>query len=280
MMAAAPPLAEIELWTLATGVDVAADESADTARAAALLDDAEHARIAALHFARDRDRYVARRALLRLVLAAHRGIDPADLRLHAGRGEKPRLLGADPAPDFNASNTPGRAAIAVSRTPGRRLGVDIERVRPLPDFDLVAPTVFTAREMDRWWAGSADDSAARSELFFRIWTRKEALLKAEGFGLAIAPRTVDVPLDPLPSGRVIAAERRVPGSRSSWWLSDARPAPDIALSLAVARRDGDPAELQARDTPAPVPASIAAVLPAARLVIRRLVPLTPPDTRR
>jgi 4'-phosphopantetheinyl transferase len=150
-----------------------------------LLDAGERARAARFAFERDRGRFVAGRAALRAVLAGYLGADPAALAFTLGPHGKPALLGG---PTFSFSNSQGRALCAVGR--GREVGVDLEALRPVPDAAGIARSVLTAEEQAAWQAAGGGDRA-----FLRLWTRKEAALKALGLGLA----ALDGALPPAPS---------------------------------------------------------------------------------
>jgi 4'-phosphopantetheinyl transferase len=104
---------------------------------------------------------------------------------------KPRLAAPwDKAPiHFSLAHADRILTVVVA---GSRVGVDVERVRRLPDLDAVARVCFTAEE--RVLLGARRD-AAREELFFTIWTRKEAWAKAMGVGLGapLPPTTPDFP---------------------------------------------------------------------------------------
>jgi 4'-phosphopantetheinyl transferase len=123
---------------------------------------------------------------LRLVLGELTGTAPESLRFErrcghcggAGHG-KPRLAGR-PDLDFSISHSGGLALIAVAR--GRRVGVDVERVRRRTDVLAIARGSLSARERHAIECPGTDE--ARREAFFRCWTRKEAYLKAVGVGLA------------------------------------------------------------------------------------------------
>jgi 4'-phosphopantetheinyl transferase len=123
---------------------------------------------------------------LRLVLGEITGTAPERLRFErrcghcggAGHG-KPRLAGRSDL-DFSISHSGELALIAVAR--GRRVGADVERVRPRTDVLAIARGSLSARERRAIEALATDE--ARREAFFRCWTRKEAYLKALGVGLA------------------------------------------------------------------------------------------------
>jgi len=112
-----------------------------------------------------------------------------------------------PSPDlrFNLSHTSGMALIAVIQ--GREVGIDIERHRPMDDLDGMAGTVMSLRELDQWKSLAPRD---RKPAFYRLWTRKEAYLKAIGLGLFRDLQDVTVSILPAiftgPTGERIHAD--------------------------------------------------------------------------
>lgn len=89
----------------------------------------------------------------------------------------------DPTLDFNISHTEGYVVCALSRS--GRIGIDVEACHPtvdLTDFHRV----YTAREIT--WIESADDPQLA---FYHLWTRKEAVMKADGRGFYLNPATFE-----------------------------------------------------------------------------------------
>ncbi len=178
------------------------DEAA-LAAAAALLSPDEGARADRFRFARDRRRFVVARAALRRLLGAALGQAPGRVVLLAGPEGKPELAG-HPV-HFNLSHSGDLAAIALCRD--AELGVDIEQIRPLDDLDGLIATTCSPREAA---ALAALAPFRRREAFFRVWTRKEAYLKALGTGLAVPLDSVSVTVAPGRSPRLEeGAERPV-----------------------------------------------------------------------
>ncbi len=92
---------------------------------------------------------------------------------------KPALAG-HPGLSFNTSHSAGTAVIAVAA--GTDVGVDIERIRPIDDAERLAADRFAASEADQLRSLPAED---REIGFLRLWTRKEAVVKALGLGLSM-----------------------------------------------------------------------------------------------
>lgn len=166
----------VDVW--ATALDRA---PADVAALHAGLDDAEAARASRFHFAHDARRFVVARAILRELLGAYLGVAPAAVRLVYGARDKPALAPPLDAAgvQFNVSHSGEIALYAVGRH--RRIGVDVERVRPLDDLAGLAGRNFSRAECAALFALPP---ARRPAAFFACWTRKEAYVKALGEGLA------------------------------------------------------------------------------------------------
>jgi 4'-phosphopantetheinyl transferase len=154
-----------------------------------VLDDEERHRHAGFLRAEDRALFLVSHALTRVVAAHHVAVAPRAVR-YAGtvaRSEKPRFGGPASELEFSISHSGACVVVAISRAV--TIGVDVERVMvPAPDGSLLA-AVLGATERQ---AFMAMPSAARPWAFCRYWTRKEAVLKATGDGLQIAPARIAV----------------------------------------------------------------------------------------
>ena len=154
----------------------------------AWLNAQERERAARFAFERDRRRYVAARCALRERLAADTGMSPDHLQIMAGAFEKPCLLGRTGC-RFNLSRRADWALLGISRT--GEIGVDFELLHAVQKVDALALAHFSVAEFDTF-RGLPTDS--KDKVFLRVWTRKEACLKAVGTGLRIEPRTLEVGL--------------------------------------------------------------------------------------
>lgn len=178
----------------------------------ALLDDEERARSARFVRPPDRHRFVLAHAALRLFLARCLDLHPAAVRYGDGVHGKPRL-GPGRAPlEFNLSHSGGLCLLAVARD--RQVGVDVERVRNVPDALNIAGAHFSAQENE---VIRSLPPGERRAAFFRCWTRKEALIKATGEGLGRALDSFDVDLAP---GSISALTRFAgrSGNEAGWSL--------------------------------------------------------------
>jgi 4'-phosphopantetheinyl transferase len=141
-----------------------------------------------------RNRWIAGRTTLRLLLGRLLGVAPQAVELRRGRRGRPELADARAGIDFNVSHTRGMGLYAFARDlgPGTRIGVDIERRDRDVDADRLARKFLTARERSTL-AGLAPGE--RRERFLRYWTCKEAMSKATADGLIAPFRQLDVDVD-------------------------------------------------------------------------------------
>ena len=177
----------------------------------------ELARAATYAFERDRRRFLAARCALRECLSARTGVAPGSLQIVAGPFEKPYL--ANP-PDchFNLSRREEWALVAIGDA--GEIGVDIEMHHVVDGVVALARAHFSASEFGEFLTLA---SSARDLAFLRVWTRKEACLKAVGTGLSIEPASLDVGLGEgvvelsigLPAGPARVEVRSIDSGRGS-----------------------------------------------------------------
>lgn len=158
-----------------------------------LLAPEEQARAARFRFDRDRNHYVACRTALRLLLADALGMSPESIPFTYGPKGKP-----ESALPFNVSHSGGLALIALGGS--APLGVDIEQVRTDLEPLSLGRTVYTEAELA---ALAALPKTAQHDAFFEAWTRKEAIIKAEGGGFSspLLARSVWPEPEPWITGR-------------------------------------------------------------------------------
>ena len=164
----------VDLWQ----VDLDCD-SEDVASHFELLSNTEKERASRFAFAKDMNRFIVGRGMLRKILSEHLGVAPEKISLLAGRFGKPFLSARDVGIRFNVSHSRGVAVIAVSLD--REVGIDIEFVDSSFDVFSVVHGVFSPQAISRL---RSLPSNLLADTFFAGWTRKEAVLKAMGDGLS------------------------------------------------------------------------------------------------
>jgi 4'-phosphopantetheinyl transferase len=226
----APPRGTVHVWR--ASLDPPAHH---VERLGDVLSDPERVRAGQLCSERDRRRSVAARGLLRVILSRYLGIPPDQLRIRPGETGKPVLaVSQGSGIEFSVSHSSGLVLYAV--TWGRRIGVDIERVRVVADWAGVPGRVFSPREHAVFRHLPPDQQRAA---FFRAWTRKEACTKAWEQGLACPLGRIDVSLAPYEPERPLSVEGD-PGASARWSLQDMAPAPGYAAALATEGDDVPP----------------------------------------
>ena len=203
------------------------DGRPESARVTDVLSAEETARADRFWFERDRRHYSRCRGILRHLLGAYLGADPASLVFDAAEGGKPFLPQTPMA--FNVSHSGAYALIAITRR--RELGVDIEAHRPLMDRDALARQCFSAVERARL---QSLPEPVRTQAFFTCWTRKEAYVKAVGDGLAYPLDAFDVTFAPGDAVRLSVPED--PRQPRRWTLEALEAPPGYAAALVTEGR--------------------------------------------
>ena len=216
MTGEAPPLSTPYWRTAAVAVrhvDLRPDPARE-ARAFAFLDREERRRFHRFRSAPARRRFVLTRGALREELGGRLGRSPDALTFGYGVHGKPFLRSdAVRAPSFNASHSTAHGLLAFARRGA--VGVDVEERVERPDLDDLAEAVLGRRE--RSLLGSLSGEA-KMRSFWRLWTMKEALVKALGGGFAVGPARLELPpriLAGAPAGIVESADPTRP-----LWLRD------------------------------------------------------------
>lgn len=191
-----------------------------------ILSAEEQKRASAFVFGRDRERFVTCRGLLRSLLAGYLGLHPSGIELRYGRHGKPALDAAGPINlEFNVSHSDSRALLVFCT--GRKIGVDIERIKSDLDPLELGRQVFSPAELEE--LRSYEDNA-RADAFFSGWTRKEALIKALGQGVSAPLRAITIQLRPLDEAKPTGHRGGIAGS----WSILSLPAPEgYKAALAV-----------------------------------------------
>jgi 4'-phosphopantetheinyl transferase len=153
------------------------------------LSSQERERAARFASERDRGRFVAARGFLREILAACLRTEPQSVEFTYSAKGKPSLGGAFAGSglQFNLTHSGGLAVIAVARH--GIIGVDVEQIRPVPDLSALIGRFFSASECAHIKRLPEEDQVMG---FFKIWTRKEAWLKATGEGLTDLLKSIEV----------------------------------------------------------------------------------------
>ncbi len=160
-----------------------------------VLDPSEQAQVRRFINDADGKLFAFGRIQRRLVLGRYLGMSPARVVFTSSEFGKPIL--AKPCADqdlvFNTSQSSNFASIAVAFGRGIAVGVDIERVDRRVT-DALAQSCLSEVEY-KWFKALSHDK--REAGFIRLWTCKEAIIKASGHGLLIDPKLIVLDPDDL-----------------------------------------------------------------------------------
>jgi 4'-phosphopantetheinyl transferase len=185
------------------------------------------------HFQKDQCSFIAGRGVLRSILANYLQTRPKEIGFTYNTRGKPSI---DNVPsrseiNFNLSHSHGLALYAF--TIRREIGIDIERLRSNLSFERIAKRFFTTEESDTLNT-LADDEIM--EEFFKLWTHKEAYIKAKGKGLSIPLNRVAVTINRDQTVRIKEIKIN-PDKERSWSFHSFAPAPGYVGALAVEGKD-------------------------------------------
>jgi 4'-phosphopantetheinyl transferase len=215
---------EIHIWCASLDRDTSlVDELACT------LSIDEKARAGRFYFEEDRKRFIVRHGILRMILGYYLGAEAGELKFCYGRNGKPRL--ADTFGNgtilFSMSSSQGLALYGFARN--CEIGVDVERIRDIPEMDQIVGRILSTREIDFY--GALPEHLKR-EALFAWWTRKEAFVKATGDGLSRSLDEFELTMDPGEPARLLAID----GDQENacrWSIHDLKPGPGFAAAIAA-----------------------------------------------
>jgi 4'-phosphopantetheinyl transferase len=126
------------------------------------------------HFYNDKNRFIICRTVLKFLLAKQTGLDVNEIVLDKYSNKKP-YLPSHPSVFFNITHAGDCAVIAIAKNP---VGVDIEYVNKDFDYNEILSGIFNKSEIHEVF-----NSNNKQRTFYKLWTRKEAIVKATGKGI-------------------------------------------------------------------------------------------------
>ena len=193
-----------------------APDAAREAAALSWLDQAERSRWQGFRHDGARRRFALCRAALRSILCSRLGCGNQQLAFGASHLGKPyAVVEGRPVPiGFNVSHGSAHGLIAFAAE--GRLGVDVEERSPARDLDGLISSVMGPCERAEL---ALARGTQRLQLFYLLWTVKEALIKALGTGLSWDVSRFEIPLAMRRGMKTSLFEfPQIPAVR--WWLED------------------------------------------------------------
>jgi 4'-phosphopantetheinyl transferase len=209
---------QVDIWRIALDLPPATVKSLDS-----VLSADERERAARFRFPGGTERYTVAHGCLRHILARYLDCDPKQLCFSTNEYGKPALQGYNL--EFNLSHSGERALVAVSLA--RRVGVDVEHIRPDLELIKTADRFFSQNEVTELMALPPHQHQIA---FFNCWSRKEAYIKALGLGLSLPLDSFDVSLaDPA----ILRATRPDEAEAARWRLLSLEVEPGYTAAVAV-----------------------------------------------
>ncbi len=205
----------------------------DRERLQATLSDDEKQRANRFYFAKDRNRFIIARGILRILLGHCLNKPPAQVSFQYNQFGKP-CLGEEDNPShlaFNISHSANWGLFAIG-TQGE-LGIDIEQIRPEMAILDIAKRFFSEYEVEIF---DRIDQEEQQTAFFHCWTRKEAFIKAKGMGLSLPLDRFDVEFYPGKKPGLLAY-RDNPAETAEWEFKEIPAPKGFAAALAVRHTD-------------------------------------------
>ena len=198
-----------------------------------MLSASELDRAGKFRFDRHRNRFIAGRGFLRVILGRCLRSDPALIEFSYSRLGKPEFA---PGFDgrglhFNLGHSEDLALFAVTKL--GPVGVDVERIRVVKDVDDLVARFFSARENGLFQNLALSE---KPSAFFNLWTRKEALLKATGDGITGGLNRVDVSFLPDEPARLLSMSGDAEKA-ARWSLRELSPADGFVGAVAIQEKN-------------------------------------------
>jgi 4'-phosphopantetheinyl transferase len=178
---------EVQVWR----IDLSHADADDT-EYLRVLSSEETERAARLRAGQVRNQFLAGRSCVRTLLGAHLGIAAEEVPIFAAEYGKPEL--ASPYSGrghFNVAHSRSTVLVALNLT--GPVGIDIEYLDRTTEVEEVARHSLTEQEAALMMA--IDDTSAKAKFFFERWTRKEAVVKADGRGLSLPLTSFEAPAE-------------------------------------------------------------------------------------
>jgi 4'-phosphopantetheinyl transferase len=221
MSAPSPAGPVVHLW------EVSLEPPAGGAADLVLLSAEERARAERIRVEDAARRHVGARAALRRILGELLQRAPETLVIDLEPMGRPVLRGAPgrDVPWFNVSHSGNLALVGACWS--CPVGVDVERLRAVPQAERLAARFFTAREAA---AVAAASPAERHAVFLRLFTVKEAVMKEQGTGLTFPLGQVEIADD---LARATTTTVRAADGAASWAVALPSVSPGHVAAVAV-----------------------------------------------
>ncbi len=175
-----------------------------------------------------RKRQIISKGLVRLLISRYMNLNPNEIKFYYNEFGKP-FVSPDSDRDnifFNLSHSDNIAVFIFSKK--RKIGIDVEKIKELADMEGIVRLCFS--ESEKKWFNELP-STKKEEMFYKIWTSKEAYMKAIGKGFSFSPKRISLEL--RINDNLFFKEIDGDEDFNRWKLITFRPNPDFISSLVV-----------------------------------------------
>ena len=189
----------------------------------------EKDRISKYKFKLLRDRQTVSKGLLKSFISSYLNIGTGEINFVQNEYGKPSLTPELNEIDlhFNISHSEHFGMFAF--TIGKQLGIDIESVQEITNLNQIVDLCFSDSEKE-WFYNS--DPGLKKELFYKVWTGKEAYIKAIGKGLSFPLKEIEFKINSNNSIEFQNVHGDLP-YRGKWNIFTFNPHPNFISSLVV-----------------------------------------------
>jgi 4'-phosphopantetheinyl transferase len=209
---------EIHLWIISlNGTYSLADDT---------LSEAEKERAFSLLIENDRKRYISAHVNLRQILSLYLHKPPSSLQFGYSRNSKPYLERGSKSPRIYFSLSYREEYMLLGVSNYEIIGVDIEQVSDIDNIIGFTGNFFSAREQHIIFRNLRKEK--RLDVFFALWTMKEAIIKSLDLGMS-------KPLNEFDVSPFLVKKQQVPDfdRQNSWYLNQVYIAPGYKAAYAV-----------------------------------------------
>ncbi len=217
---------QVELWYTRPNDWLTSDNFEHACQS--VLSESEMLRIAKMKKAVRRHLEQVTRFFVRKVLSEYAPLDASEWQFSTLAGGKPIITNPMQSLYFNLSHTQDIIVCAISEN--RAVGVDIEFLDKPRQFMPIAKNYFAKEEVEKLQNLNFTE---QKEYFYRLWTLKEAYLKAQGLGITVALDNIYFDIDDL--GNILLEDRSRNKCRNEhkWSFELAMPSTQHIMAVCV-----------------------------------------------
>ena len=210
----------VDIWQIPLNTAASADLFA-------LLSKNEQNKFAELKQTTSQNNYLISHATTRIILGQYLNIPPQQVKIITKANKKPILedLATKTRLDFNLTHSENLCLLAVSLT--AKIGIDLEYKRKIKNCLALAHRFFAEDEYKLILSCS---KFSQNEMFLKIWTTKEAILKGANLGISGNLDKVIINLHPKLDLTTISSSI---SKLCSWTIHSIPIHPDYIATLAV-----------------------------------------------